>query len=181
MNLHWPDEDEYVLDTPTVRSFVAGIWEAIARAGDPAEAVEAICPLFSGLLSDEGWLPEEYQVPAPESGMGGIGQWLLFRSAARNLCLFALVVPPGAATPVHDHPAWGLVGLYRGEQEETVFARHDEEAPVGENEDLDVKLRRAVRPGDFYPLLPPENDVHRVRTTSPETSVSVQLPDYKLS
>src|SRR4051794_15613733 len=100
INLHRPDEDEYVLDTPTVRSFVAGVREAIARAGDPAEAVEAIRPLFSGLLADEGWLPEEYQVPVPESGMGrGIGQWLLFRSAACDLCLFALVVPSGAATP----------------------------------------------------------------------------------
>ncbi|HVF03066.1 MAG TPA: hypothetical protein VNA27_17215 [Rubrobacteraceae bacterium] len=36
---------------------------------------------------------------------GGIGQWLVFRSAARDLCLFALVVPPGAATPVHNHLA----------------------------------------------------------------------------
>ena len=175
-NLHQPDTDEYVLDTPTVRSFVAGVREAISEADDPVEAVESIRPLFSRLLADEGWLPEEYQAPAPESGMGGgIGQWLLFRSAARDLCLFALVVPPGAATPVHDHLAWGLVGLYRGEQEESVFARRDEHAPVGENEELTVKLRRAVRPGDFYPLLPPENDVHRVLTTSPETSVSIHL------
>ena len=30
---------------------------------------------------------------------GGIGQWLLFRSADRSLCLFSLVVPPGAMTP----------------------------------------------------------------------------------
>lgn len=112
---------------------------------------------------------------------GGIGQWLLYRSAEHDLSLFALVVPPGAATPVHDHLAWGLVGLYRGEQEETVFARCDEEAPVGENEALSVKLRRTVRPGDFYPLLPPDDDVHAVRTTSAGTSVSVQLPDYKLS
>ena len=29
-------------------------------------------------------------------------------------CLFSLVVPAGAATPVHDHLAWGLVGLYAG-------------------------------------------------------------------
>ena len=175
-NLYPPDADEYVLDTPTVRSFVADVREAISGTGGPAEAVESIRPLFSRLLSDESWLPEEYQVPAPESGMGGgIGQWLLFRSAARDLCLFALVVPPGAATPVHDHLAWGLVGLYRGEQEESVFARRDEHAPVGENEELTVKLRRAVRPGDFYSLLPPEDDVHRVLTTSPETSVSIHL------
>ncbi len=173
---HQQDEDEYVLDTPTVRSFVDGSREIIARASTPGEAVEQIRPLFSRLLAGEGWLPDEYQAPAPESGMGGgIGQWLLFRSAARDLCLFALVVPPGAATPVHDHLAWGLVGLYRGEQEETVFARRDEEAPVGENEDLSVKLRRIVYPGDFYALLPPEGDVHRVRTTSSGTSVSIHL------
>ena len=123
---HWPNEDEYVLDTTTIRSFVSGVRETITRTADPAEAVESLRPLFSGLLAGEGWLPEEYQSPAPESGMGeGIGQWLLFRSAARDLCLFALVVPPGAATPVHDHLAWGLVGLYKGEQAEPVLARRD--------------------------------------------------------
>ena len=176
LDCHQQGEDEYVLDTPTVRSFIFSVREAIARTTDPAEAVQSISPLFSSLLDGEGWLPDEYQAPAPESGMGGgIGQWLLFRSGARDLCLFALVVPPGAATPVHDHLAWGLVGLYRGEQEETVFARRNEEAPVGENEDLSVKLRRTVYPGDFYALLPPEGDVHRVRTTSSGTSVSIHL------
>ena len=168
--------DEYVLDNPTVRSFVADVRETVARSGSPAEAVEAIRPAFAGLLADDGWLPEEYRSPAPESGMGGgIGQWLLFRSAARDLSLFALVVPPGASTPVHDHLAWGLVGLYRGEQEETVYERRDEGAPLGEREELSVKLRRVIKRGDFYPLLPPADDVHRVRTTSPETSVSIHL------
>jgi hypothetical protein len=77
--------DEYVLDTPTVRSFVAGVQEAISGADGPAEDVESIRPIFSGLLAEEGWLPEEHQAPAPESGMGGgIGQWLLFLSAATS-------------------------------------------------------------------------------------------------
>ncbi len=31
------------------------------------------------------------------------------------------------------------------------------------------------QPGDFYRLLPPRDDVHRVRTTSAETSVSIHL------
>jgi predicted metal-dependent enzyme (double-stranded beta helix superfamily) len=168
--------DEYVLDNPTVRSFVANVRETVARSGSPAEAVEAIRPAFAELLADDEWLPEEFRSPAPESGMGGgIGQWLLFRSAGRDLSLFALVVPPGASTPVHDHLAWGLVGLYRGEQEETVYERRDEGASVGEREELSVKLRRVIKWGDFYPLLPPADDVHRVRTTSPQTSVSVHL------
>jgi predicted metal-dependent enzyme (double-stranded beta helix superfamily) len=106
---------------------------------------------------------------------GGIGQWLLFRSAGRDLSLFALVVPSGAATPVHDHLAWGLVGLYDGEQEETVFARRNKETPVGDTEDLSIAVQRTVNRGEFYALLPPENDIHRVRTTSLEASVSLHL------
>ena len=35
--------------------------------------------------------------------------------------------------------------------------------------------RRALRPGDFYALIPPRGDIHRVRTTSAETSVSIHL------
>ena len=30
-------------------------------------------------------------------------------------------------------------------------------------------------PGDFYALLPPRDDIHRVRTTSENTSVSIHL------
>lgn len=168
--------DEFPLDVPVVREFIAGVRAAIAVAVSPAAAIEAIRPDFARLLGDTEWLPAAYQAPVPESGMGGgIGQWLLFRSGSRDLCLFALVVPPGSATPVHDHLAWGLIGLYRGEQEETVYARRDDMLPVGEREELHLSACRMVRQGDFYPLLPPFEDIHRVRTTSPETSVSLHL------
>jgi predicted metal-dependent enzyme (double-stranded beta helix superfamily) len=162
------DVDEYVLDTPRVRDFVAVVRELIGSAGSPAEAAEAIGPLFSQLLADQSWLPEEFQEPAAESGMGGgIGQWLLFRAADRSLSLFSLVVPPGSMTPVHDHLAWGLVGLYRGSQDEEFYAPRDG--------GLDLVRRRPVARGDFYTLLPPQNDIHRVRTTSEMTSVSIHL------
>ena len=160
--------DEFVLDTPRVRSFVSGVRAEIAAAETPADACRRLRPAFAELLADDAWLPAEYHEPAQESGMGGgIGQWLLFRAADRSLCLFSLVVPSGAATPVHDHGSWGLVGLYRGTQDEELFAER-----AGGLELID---RRALEPGDMYTLLPPRNDVHRVRTTSPETSVSIHL------
>jgi len=160
--------DEYVLDTPTVRRFVASVRAAIADAPSPADACDAIRPRFAELLSDPDWLGPEYARDAPESGMGGgIGQWLLFRAGDRSLTLFSLVVPAGAQTPVHDHLAWGLVGLYRGTQDEEIYE--------GEPGSLALRERRALAPGDFYALLPPRDDIHRVRTTSPETSVSIHL------
>jgi len=40
---------------------------------------------------------------------------------------------------------------------------------------LESGRRRPLNPGDYYALLPPRDDVHRVRTTSVETSVSIHL------
>jgi predicted metal-dependent enzyme (double-stranded beta helix superfamily) len=160
--------DEYVLDTAVVRSFIDSVRAAIGVAASAGDAIERIRPRFANLLADPGWLPAAYQEPAPDSGMGGgIGQWLLYRAGDGSLSLFSLVVPAGAQTPVHDHLAWGLVGLYRGSQDEEIFAR---EAGV-----MRLSERRALRPGDFYALIPPRDDIHRVRTTSAETSVSIHL------
>ena len=161
-------EDEYVLDTRRVREFIGAVRERIKDAGSRAQACEDIGPLFADLLSDRDWLPAGYQAPAAASGMGGgIGQWLVFRAADRTLSLFSLVVPPGAMTPVHDHLAWGLVGVYSGNQDEEFYR------PGGGR--LELGRRRPLDPGDFYTLLPPRDDIHRVRTTSPETSVSIHL------
>ena len=194
--------DEFVLDTPVVRAFVADVRAAIDSAGSPEEACELIRPRFAELIADPGWLPTQYRQAASQSGMGGgIGQWLLYRSVSQrcranlvgsaagqspparpnlgptgaaqpwaedgSLSLFSLVVPPGAETPVHDHLAWGLVGLYRGTQDEEIYAKR--------NGALELVERRALGPGDFYALIPPRDDIHRVRTTSTQTSVSIHL------
>ena len=160
--------DEYLLDTPVVREFVAAVRAAIDAASSPQEACAAIRPRFAELLADQDWLPVEYRESVPESGMGGgIGQWLLFRAADGSLSLFSLVVPAGSETPVHDHLAWGLVGLYAGTQDEDIYAER--------NGGLELRQSRSVEPGDFYELIPPTDDIHRVRTTSDETSVSIHL------
>jgi 3-mercaptopropionate dioxygenase len=161
-------DDEFLLDTPLVRDFFGDVQARIAAAASPQAACAAIRPRFAELLADPGWLPDRYLAANPESGMGGgIGQWLLCRAVDGSLSLFSLVVPPGAETPVHDHLAWGLVGLYRGSQDEEIFAHEDGVLRLVE--------RRALAPGDFYELLPPRDDIHRVRTTSAESSVSIHL------
>jgi predicted metal-dependent enzyme (double-stranded beta helix superfamily) len=162
------EADEYVLDTPSVRALIARVHALRAASQGPRETCEAVEPLFAALLADREWLPADFQRDAPKSGMGqGIGQWLLYRAADRSLSLFSLVVPPGARTPIHDHLAWGLVGVYRGSQDEELYRAGDGT--------IECVRRRPLEPGDYYALLPPENDVHCVRTTSPETSVSIHL------
>src|SRR3954454_21814366 len=105
--------DEYVLDTPTVRAFIADVRAAIAQAASAEAACDAIRPRFAALLADPAWLAPAYRSDTPKSGRGGgIGQLLLFRAADRSLTLLSFVGPAGGQTPVHGHLAWGLVGLY---------------------------------------------------------------------
>ena len=152
-----------------MRAFIAHVRDQIAASDSPERACTAIEPRFADLMGDPDWLPGEYQQDAPESGMGqGIGQWLLFRARDGSLALFSLVVPPEAQTPVHDHLAWGLVGLYRGTQDDEVYERIDGVTRLSH--------QQALGPGDFYSLIPPDGDIHRVKTTSDVTSVSIHLP-----
>ena len=168
-------QDEFFLDTPAVRAFIADVRRTLAEYTDVSAGLDALRSRFAELLADQTWLPDEYAAPYLKSGMGGgIGTWLIFRAADRSLSLFSLVVPPGAETPIHDHLAWGFVGLYRGEQVETVYQRTDDGSD-DEHAVLDVVQVNRLRPGDFYKLLPPDGDIHAVKTTSREPSVSIHL------
>ena len=171
---HTSAADEWVLDCPPLRAFIEAVNVLRQQLADPHQVITAIRPHFTTLLHDKSWLPARYQEPAEQSGMGRkTGMWLLYRAGDGGLAFSALVLPPGSQTPVHDHLAWGLVGLYRGEQAEEVFARRDDGSQAGHAE-LEVVARNLLRPGDFYELLP-ENDIHRVRTVSDVTSVSLHL------
>lgn len=180
------EQDEYFVDTPAFRTFIEDVRSIIAREREVDAALNALQPRFAQLLADPTWLPEEFASPYEGSGMGGgIASWLLFRAGDKSLSLISLVVPPGSETPIHDHLAWGFVGLYRGEQRETVYARqeviqegsqpHTAGSDSVESVRLTVQQVNDLRPGDFYRLVPPDGDIHSVKTTSSEPSVSIHL------
>lgn len=169
------DRFGFLVDTPEVRALIDAVQRETAHIADVAQRIDALKPAFSRLLAADGWLPEELARPDTTSRMGdGIGQYALYRAEDGSLCLFTLVVPPGAATPVHDHLAWGLVGVYRGAQHETVYRRLDDGHDDG-RASLEISKEQPLTRGDCYPLIPPTDDIHYVRTTSDSASVSIHL------
>lgn len=165
----------FLVDAPEIRTLVDETRRLTHAIADPAARVEALRPAFGKLLAADGWLPRAYGEPDLKSGMGsGIGQYALYRAEDGSLCLFSLVIPAGAETPIHDHLAWGLIGVYRGMQSETVYRRLDD----GQDESqatLEVARQQTVKRGEFYTLLPPLDDIHFVKTVSRGPSVSIHL------
>lgn len=168
--------DEFICDTAEVRGFIRRVQMSAAETSSIRDRLGGIRPHFSEILADPDWLPAEFRATAEGGGMGkGIASWLLYRDTEGSLSLSALVLPPGMATPVHDHLAWGLVGLYVGEQDEEVY---EAAAPVGaadHHAELRLMAKNHLDVGSFYELVPPTGDIHRVITTSPEPSISLHL------
>ncbi len=168
--------EEFVCQSPEMRRFIGEVKAVMAQTELVEDRLAAIRPSFDRLLADPHWLPPEFRRTAEEGGMGkGIANWLLYRDGHDTLSLSALVLSPGTVTPVHDHLAWGLVGVYTGEQEEEVY---EAAGPIGAGErhaDLRLAQRNRLTIGSFYELIPPTGDIHRVRTVSPGPSVSLHL------
>ena len=139
------------------------------QAQSPPHACELISPLFAELLADRDWVPAAYQEPAVDSGMGGgIGQWL---DVPRRRPVAVAVQPGRAARRDDAGPRSPRVGPRRRLPRRPGRGVLPARATAGSRS----LRRRPVNPGDFYTLLPPRDDVHRVRTTSAETSVSIHL------
>lgn len=172
---HHPSEFGFLVDTPQVRLLIEETRRQMQREVAPAERIEGLKSVFAELLASEGWLPDALAQPDATSKMGdGIGQYALYRAEDGSLCLFSLVIPAGAATPVHDHLAWGLIGVYRGIQEETVYRRLDD-GHEADRAELEISKEHRLARGDFYALIPPTDDIHYVRTVSDTPSVSIHL------
>jgi hypothetical protein len=72
--------DEFVCDTPEIRSFIGEVKECIARGSTIQERLAAIRPYFDRLIANPDWLPQEFRRTLESGGMGsGIANWLLLR------------------------------------------------------------------------------------------------------
>ncbi len=153
--------------TPPLQEFVQTVDRLIGRDLTQPALLAALTPEFERVLAEPNLLPPEQCCPPATSYV----QHTLYGDPAGRFSLVALVWRPCCATPVHDHHAWGLAGVYRGRELETRFAWCDRPnaSPV-----LRVADTRQVCAGEVSPIVPP-SDIHRVLSPGPQPTVSLHL------
>lgn len=146
--------------SPAFARFVA---EAERHVDDPCE----IAGHLAELLSQDGWLSARDQRPGADS----YRQHLLHVSPTRRLSVVALVWQPGQRTPIHDHVAWCIVGVYRGVEREIRYRLVEDE---GER----CLLRTGsvdAHPGHVEALVAPAEDIHCVTAAGDEKTISIHV------
>ena len=162
--------DEFLLDTPFVREFFADVRGADRREPPRrSRRAAAIRPRFAELLADPDWLPGAYLAAEPR------------RAAWAEASGSGCSVAPATArcrcsrSSCRRAPRRRCTTTWRGGSSASIAARRTRRSSSHEGGVLRLVERRALAPGDFYELLPPRDDIHRVRTTSRESSVSIHL------
>ena len=127
-------------------------------------------PHLSRLLADMKWLTPRYYEPR----QGGSVQYLLNKSSVGRYTITSVVFWQGYCTAVHNHGTWGLIGIWSGEEQEERFKQIDD----GSRADY-VQLRSTSTstntPGSICHLIPPNEEIHRIRTVSLEPSYSIHV------
>jgi len=130
---------------------------------DPYAVADRLRPL----LAADGWLSPEQQRGSPDA----YRQHLLHVSPCRRLSVVALVWMPGQETPIHDHVAWCVVGVYRGVESETHYRLIERDGerclmPVGTVE---------APAGHVEVLVPPAENIHSVAAVGGQKTISIHV------
>ncbi len=157
-----------------LRRFLADMTSLVGGAKqdqDEAAIVEVGSRLLGQLVAHDDWLPQA-QAAAPATGYA---QHLLYCDAQERFSVVGFVWGPGAFTPVHDHLAWGLIGMLRGSEIEERYERDLVTACVVPTTET------VLAPGDVGVVSPTLGDIHRVRNAlADRPSISIHVYGSKI-
>ena len=155
----------------SLQTFTGELDRIVERSpADPRAIVAAARPHLVQLLADMSWLDPRMAEPR---GPGSV-QYLLHCHPEKAYTVTATVFPVGYRTSVHNHGAWGLIGVWRGDEQEERFKRLDDRSRP-DYADLRAVGEVLNPPGSVTHLIPPDEDVHRITNLSPFPSCSIHV------
>ncbi|HSE04371.1 MAG TPA: cysteine dioxygenase family protein [Methylomirabilota bacterium] len=141
--------------------------QQVTRIAGSPDAPRQVAPILRAALANPALLDPAHREPGAER----YRQHLLHVDAAGRFSVVALVWAAGQATPVHDHVAWCVVGVYEGREREILYT------PPFDGAD-DRVTRASVREcgsGEVAWLVPERPNIHRVENGGDATAISIHV------
>jgi predicted metal-dependent enzyme (double-stranded beta helix superfamily) len=156
--------DVATIQIAPLRNFVRSFTELVETTTAEDALLGRGRQLLAELVSDDGWLPEQYAVARSDR----YAQYLLHCDPLERFSMVSFVWGPGQRTPVHNHTVWGLVGVLRGTEQSEEYELRDG-LPVGSGRTA------TMSPGDVDAVSPTIGDWHRVTNASDDVSISIHV------
>lgn len=152
----------------TIRSFLTQTERVVRTADSELEILRSARPLMAELLATPGSVPKV----AFRQRKDRFANNLVYMPDDGAFSVNAAVWLPGQTTPIHDHLTWAMVGVYEGEERESIFRRTDD----GSNPRV-ARLQRVServnRKGHITTL--GSSGIHRIDNVSAGPSLSIHV------
>ena len=152
--------------SPGLVQLIEEVRAAVRAGAGPAETGEAVAKLLQPHLRSRDLLTDEQMTP----DACAYCRHHLHVEPDGSFSIVALVWLPGQETKIHDHVSWCVVGVYRGEEDETTYQLADDET----DRHLLVTGHTVNEVGSVCALVPP-GDIHRVKNSGEGTAVSLHV------
>ena len=162
----------YLLCPQPVLDFADEVGMILDVTGE-GDASKLIADQLRRLLTNNA-LALDYLFPlstGDKSQQDGFRRHLLYRDSRERFSIQAIVWGPQQSSPIHDHLAWCVAGLYQGEQQETIYELLPEEKP---HHLIPIKSERK-RPGDVTHFASHRSNIHRVENVGRHFAVSIHV------
>jgi predicted metal-dependent enzyme (double-stranded beta helix superfamily) len=105
----------------SVKEFITQAEKAVKESESESEALRQLKPPLERLLANPN-LPSAAFKPRDDR----FAMNLIHMPEDKSLSVIGGVWKPGQTTPIHDHLTWALIGVYRGEERESLYRRLDD-------------------------------------------------------
>jgi predicted metal-dependent enzyme (double-stranded beta helix superfamily) len=105
----------------SLSSFTKQVEEVVKNSKSESEALRQLKPLLERLLANPS-LPSEVFKPR----LDRFAMNLIHMPNDESFSVVGAVWNPGQTTPIHDHLTWALIGVYKGEERESLYRRLDD-------------------------------------------------------
>jgi predicted metal-dependent enzyme (double-stranded beta helix superfamily) len=148
-------------------TFIEEVESMRCTGGCDADLVPQIATRLAHLNRTADWLPATARVASDD----GYLQHVLHVADDGGFSVAALVWKPEQWTPIHNHVAWCVVGVYQGVEKEIRYEVKREGAETY----LAEKEVRTATPGFAEGLLPDGLDIHAVGNTGDGVAISIHV------
>ncbi len=143
--------------------------ETIVRtARSESNLLRELRPAMVRLLRTPGSVPPEAFTPREDRFANN----LLYRPKDRAFSIMGGNWAPGQTTPIHDHLTWAIVGVYAGEERESIYRRTDDGFDPG-RATLELASERINGKGHVTVL--GRAGIHRIDNVSARPSHSIHV------
>ncbi len=140
------------------------IRERVRRGESQARTAELVEDALSPFMSEPGLLREDQR----RGDSSRYVQHVLHVEPGGGFSVVALVWLPGQETPVHDHVAWCVTGVYEGTETEQRYELRDGDSHL-------VPVQEVTNERGSVCGFAPPGDIHLVRNSGTAKAISIHV------